>query len=606
MRRPRPGRGLSAKILLLTIAFVLLGEVLIFVPSVARFRLDFLEKRIASAHLAALTVRPEIADALDMDAADALLQHAGVSSIVVKAADQELMLGQTSPIVHAFFDIHQPTWHGLIIDAFETLAARGERMIRVVGPSPQEAGTEVQIIMPEAPLWFAMVGYSVRILTLSVILSLLVAGAIFLALQHLFVQPLRRITEELATFRDHPEAQVAESAPSTRGDEIGIVERELAEMRTALRRSLVEKTRLAALGAAMTQVSHDLRNILASAVLISDRLEASNDPAVRRVAPRLVDTLERAARLCSETLSYARTGPPAPKPERTNLMALLRDVEAEADGRQAGIVWRVEVPPELDVNVDRDQLHRVLANLAQNAREAMGPSGTFTVSSEVTADALRIDLADTGPGIPEKLRQRLFQPFAASSKPTGSGLGLAICRELMRAHGGDVELLRTSPQGTVFRLSLPARLILQPRGARRKPMPLETVGRSALPLLLLLAACGVQGPGIRGYTQPGLQWEVVSFYERYAMEAGATCPQPRMVPVRATVIEETPEQVVMNIRYRWTDEAQLDTDWDDGMLRPMPALQRCNGWNERTFTFAKRTDGSLQVTSMTGPQRRPT
>ena len=220
------------------------------------------------------------------------------------------------------------SWGTLIRGAADTFLHRGERVIRVIGPSPQEEGTTVDIILADGELWTAMVDYSWRLAKFAILLSLLVGSVLFLALQVLIVQPLRQITRELAQFRDRPEDATADGPTMERADEIGVVERALAEMRHSLRRALSEKTRLAGLGAGMSRISHDLRNILATAVLISDRLERSEDPAVRKVGTRLVETLDRASRLCSETLTYARTGPPRPQLRRVNLLALIEQVRA--------------------------------------------------------------------------------------------------------------------------------------------------------------------------------------------------------------------------------------------------------------------------------------
>lgn len=605
MRRTIFSRSLSAKILLLTVACLLIGEVLIYVPSVARFRLTYLQERIAAAHLASLTLAPGQSQRPDIETTDALLGQAGVLALSVNGAEgRTVRLGEVAPVA-AFFDLNDDSWTTLIRHALGTLVHRGKRLIRVIGPSPQEMGTTVDIILPEASMWVAMVDYSIRILTLSVVLSILVAGILFLGLQHMIVRPLRRITGEIADFRSRPEDGTVDRELVPRADEIGVVEGELANMRAGLRGALAEKTRLAALGAGMSRIGHDLRNILATAVLISDRFEASADPAVRRVAPRLVETLDRAVRLCSETLNYARTGPPEPQPRPVPLAELVAKLRAALDTTGAGVTWRLSVPPDLVVAADPDQLFRVLFNLAQNAIEAMREQGgTLRISAELTPTILAIEVADSGPGIPEQVRNRLFEPFAGSSKPDGNGLGLAICRELMRAHGGEIELLGTSERGTIFRLRLPARLGSRAAGSRRTSMPLESVARLALPLLLLLGACGYQGPSVAGY--PGLQNRIQWYYDSNAIEQNATCNTPRMRSVTGSqILEETPETVVMSIRYYWFDESQIDLDRGGFTPMPAPSLQRCNGFAERTFTFVKMTDGSLQVRSMTGPQRRP-
>lgn len=601
MRRTLFGRSLSVKILLLTMACLFLGEILIFVPSIAHFREAYLEERIAAAHLASLAVGKE--DPPEMDRADMLLSHAGVLAFTIHGSHgRTVLLGEVAPVA-AEFDLREESWAELIRDAFETLAHRGMRLIRVSGPSPQELGTTVEITLAEAPLWVAMVEYSARILTISVILSLLVAGMMIIGLQRMIVRPLTRITEAIATFRSRPEDATIDREVSPRADEIGVVEQEFATMRHDLRAALTEKTRLAALGAGMSRIGHDLRNILSTAVLISDRLEASADPAVQRVAPRLIETLDRAVRLCSETLNYARSGPPELRPRPVPLAEMVANVRSSLDGSTTGIVWRTDVPTDLRLEADPDQLFRVLLNLVRNSQEAMGAAGgEIRISARTSRRLVTIDVADTGPGIPDRLRQSLFEPFAGSGKPDGNGIGLAICRELVEAHGGEIELVGTSERGTTFRVRLPA---LGGRGkvGRRARMGLERVASIALLLPTLgLAGCGYEGPAVAGY--PGLQNKIMWYYDSNALEQNATCTQPRMRSITGTqVIDENPESVVMQIRYYWLDEGQLD--FDRGGFTPFPAvpLQRCNGFAERTFTFVKMTDGNLQVRSMSGPQR---
>lgn len=590
-------RSLSAKVLLLTVVFVLIGEVMIYVPSIARFRQGFLQERIGAAHLAMLALSS--APDPDPDTVDALLRHAGVLAIAIDDGRHAPPVGEMAPPDRVVM-LDNASWGTLIRGAADTFLHRGERVIRVIGPSPQEEGTTVDIILADGELWTAMVDYSWRLAKFAILLSLLVGSVLFLALQVLIVQPLRQITRELAQFRDRPEDATADGPTMERADEIGVVERALAEMRHSLRRALSEKTRLAGLGAGMSRISHDLRNILATAVLISDRLERSEDPAVRKVGTRLVETLDRASRLCSETLTYARTGPPRPQLRRVNLLALIEQVEADLDATAPALRWRLDVPADLDLLVDPDQMRRVLTNLARNAAEAMGPAGgELRIRAQASPQRLDLDIADTGPGMPERVREHLFEPFAGSAKPEGNGLGLAICRELMRAHGGEIELLESSARGTIFRLVLPARSTLRAGGPGRSAM-LTNAARAISALALLLAAGACQGPALAGY--PGLQWQTRSFYDDRATEKNWTCNQPRMQTITGTqVVSETPTHVVMNVRYYWVDTSQSPSRGTFPFMSVAPTA--CNGFAQRTFTFVKTTDGNLQPESMTGPQR---
>ena len=455
---PSPLRSLSARLLLLTMGFVLLGEVLIYVPSIARFRKVYLDERIAAAHLATLSLEAAgpggIASALE----DELLSHAGVLSVTLREPAPELMLGQLPP-VQKVLDLRAGGALALIGEAVETLRHGGRRMIRVIGPSPQRPAVLVDISLREAGLWNAMVNYSWRILTLSIVISLITAVLVYAALQLAMVRPLRRITASIMAFRARPEDPEAAMPPTTRGDEIGLVQTELSRMQEGLRAALAQKTRLAALGSAVGKINHDLRNLLANAMLLSDRLEQSQDPQVRHVAPRLVEAMDRAARLCAETLSFARAEVVRPKRTRFALAALLDEVGRSllAQG-QTSIRWRSEVRAEVMLHADRDQLFRVLVNLGRNAVQALGEAGgLISIGAWQAGDATVIELADTGKGIPTAAQAHLFEAFAGSTRPGGTGLGLPIAREIMRAHGGDIELVQTGPDGTVFRLTVPDR-----------------------------------------------------------------------------------------------------------------------------------------------------
>jgi signal transduction histidine kinase len=455
---PSLRRSLSARLLVLTIAFVLLGEVLIYVPSIARFRRGWLDERIAAAHLATLSLQAAGARSLEPRLEAELLSHAGVLSVTLREPAAELMLGQL-PAVQKIVDLRAQSALAMIGEAFDTLRHGGRRTIRVIGPSPQRPSVLVDISLREAGLWDAMVSYSWRILTLSIVISLLTAFLVYAALQLMIVRPLRRITESVVAFRRRPEDAGAALPESTRGDEIGLVQMELRRMQQGLRAALAQKTRLAALGGAVSKINHDLRNLLANAMLLSDRLEQSQDPEVRRVTPRLVESMDRAARLCAETLNFARAEAVAPKKARFALAPLLDEVgQAVLGPDQTGIRWRSDVRAEVMVYADRDQLFRVLMNLSRNAVQALAEGGgVISVGAWQAGEELVIELADTGRGVPDAARTHLFEAFSGSARPGGTGLGLPIAREIMRAHGGDVELVQTGAEGTVFRLTLPSR-----------------------------------------------------------------------------------------------------------------------------------------------------
>jgi signal transduction histidine kinase len=455
---PAVHRSLSARLLVLTIAFVLLGEVLIYVPSIARFRRVYLEERIAAAHLATLSLEAAAPEGISSLLEDELLSQAGVLSVTLREPSAELMLGKL-PAVEEVFDLRTETAPTMIGDAFRTLWLGGDRNIRVFGASPQRPDVLVDVSLREQPLWRAMVDYSWRILNLSVVISLVTAFLVYGTLQLIIVRPLRRITDSVIAFRDRPEDTGVDLPITKRSDEIGLVQNELGRMQKDLRGALAQKTRLAALGAAVGKINHDLRNLLASAMLLSDRLDLSNDPDVRRVTPRLVEAMDRAAKLCSETLSFARAEAGAPHKTRFAVRPLVDEVGQGVLGTEPGPVrLRNEVGDDAMVNADRDQLFRVLMNLARNAEQAMAEDGgLISVSAWRQPGRTVIEIADTGKGVPPAAQAHLFEAFAGSTRPGGTGLGLPISREIMRAHGGDVELAHSADDGTAFRLTLPDR-----------------------------------------------------------------------------------------------------------------------------------------------------
>jgi signal transduction histidine kinase len=264
----------------------------------------------------------------------------------------------------------------------------------------------------------------------------------------------------MVAFRRNPEDETTRPVAERRADEIGIVDREFDNLQDELRAALRQKTRLAELGTAMSKINHDLRNMLATTQLLTDKLARSNDPKVRELAPIMFASIDRAVKLCADTLDYAR-GRPTPRLAAFEFADLVDEVgvqlleQGEASDPNALRDWRNEVEPALAVRADRGLLFRALFNLGRNAFEA--GARAVTIRSTTIASAVVVDVADDGPGVPPHVAASLFQPFAAGGRPGGSGLGLAIARELIRAHGGDITLLTTGPAGATFRFTLPIR-----------------------------------------------------------------------------------------------------------------------------------------------------
>ena len=183
---------------------------------------------------------------------------------------------------------------------------------------------------------------------------------------------------------------------------------------------------------------------------------------MRQIAPRLERSISRAVGLSASTLRFGRADEAAPQLRKINLSEAVALALEDALAPFPELSSRVEVAADLAVLTDADHLHRVLTNLLRNAAQAMeGRNRVGEVEEGLELRAVRdgrliyVTLADHGPGVPEKVRARLFEPFVGADRG-GTGLGLAIARELARAMGGDVTLLRSDASGASFQIVLRA------------------------------------------------------------------------------------------------------------------------------------------------------
>ncbi len=459
-----PFNTLSGRFLGLTIVFVLIAEVLVSVPSIARFRENYLQSRLEHGQIAAIALLATPDDKVTADVGAQLLAAAGVLNVVLRRENvRELVLPSPDdptppPTVDASFNLVTADQWTLMRDALEVLFIGKDRVIQVIGTASQ--GGEVEVAMDEAPLRTALADHARRILYISLGLSLAMAALLFLAVQLLIVRPIDRVVAHMTAFRDDPEDPTRIIAPQEGARELREAEEALKDLEVRLTGALRQKERLAGLGSAVAKISHDLRNMLTTAQLLADRIEASGEPAVQRTAPKLVGSLARAINLCERTLAFGRAEELPPETADFPLAPLVAEV-LENEQHAAGTCARFgsTVPAELLVRADADQLFRVLSNLVRNAAqaiEATGRPGTVSITAGENGTLTEIRVRDSGPGLPEKARENLFRPFTGSVRPGGTGLGLVIAAELVRGHGGVLVLEETGPRGSTFRISLPA------------------------------------------------------------------------------------------------------------------------------------------------------
>jgi signal transduction histidine kinase len=397
--------------------------------------------------------------------AASILGSVGAKTIVLKMKDTRRLLAASDmpPRIDATFDLRDPTAWDSIVAAFYTLTASPGRILSVTGPAPMGAEF-IEITLDETPLRAAMRSYSENILLLSLFISAIVAGLAVLAIHLMVLRPVRRLTSSITQFGDDPENAARIIEPSGRTHEIGIAEDALAVMQHTLVEELNQKKHLAALGLAVAKINHDLRNMLASAQLMSDRLSENSDPLSRRLAPKLVATLDRAIAFCQSTLVYGRAAERPPKLQRVGLRGIVTDAaETVSPPGLARVEIIIETPDDFEVRADPEHLFRILLNLLRNAVDALESAGPepgrrprVRVRAWYENAGAIIEVADTGPGIPLMAREHLFAAFQTSGRVGGTGLGLSIAADLVRAQGGEISLVEPSEDGgATFHIFMP-------------------------------------------------------------------------------------------------------------------------------------------------------
>jgi signal transduction histidine kinase len=446
---------LSGRLWLLTTLAVLLSEIVVFLPNIARERHLWLVGRVEDAALAASAANDS---QIGTETQDALLRLSGIEGIqLIDPGGKAGVTVSPTPASTEAIDLQQEGLLTGLRRALIALVSTGDQSIRVTGDNPFRPRMRVELVYHQRALNAALRDSAVDFAGLSLLIAAVTGGIVYVAVLILLVRPVRRITGSIAAFRANPERTVPlipDEVSPLADDEITLAGQELAAMQHELRAALWRNARLVALGTMVAKVAHDLRGILTPALLTAERLQLSADPKVSKAGDMLVQTVDRASELVRRALDYTREGPP---PLELRPVGLAKLVDEAADtARPLGGAFRLtnRVAPALLGRADRNELFRVLVNLLRNAAEA--GSGNVQVVAERVGNSLQIEIIDDGPGLPEEARVNLFRPFAGSIRYGGSGLGMAIARDLMLAHGGDIALVQTSSSGTTFRLTLPA------------------------------------------------------------------------------------------------------------------------------------------------------
>ena len=456
---------LSGRLMLLTMAFSILAQVVVYLPAASSFVRSWTSDRVMGGRMLALALTAAPPEARTRELEARLLEGmGGPLAIRIHGGGTPWLIARDGiePRVDREIDIRRATWFGPLRAVLRALSWAGPSTVRLITPGV-DGVDRVDLVIDDTAFRDAVLAFTRSYFLVSTLISLITGALLYLALHVVVVGPVRRLSGNIASFAANPEDASRVIAPSGRQDEIGRAEEALARMEAALSGELRQRHHLAELGLAVSKVNHELRNMLTTAQLLGDRLSEVDDPAVRRVTPRLIRTLGRAIAYCEATLAYGRASESPPQRRLVKLRPLVEDqldLARLADG--VPITIEIDVPSDLQVDADPDHLARVLLNLMRNAVEALSQARTADARIDVVArragNSVTMRVSDNGPGIPGRIRERLFSAFQSSERSGGTGLGLPVADELIRLHGGRLTLEAGGGPGATFAMTISDRL----------------------------------------------------------------------------------------------------------------------------------------------------
>jgi signal transduction histidine kinase len=460
--------GLRGRLLLLTVGFIVFAGLLIYPPAVANYRTQWLHERAQAAEIAAVAIAAAPQGQVSAQLTEKLSTLSEVVSVALQSPDMREMVvappvGLHPDLVRVQLD--EATGVGGVMDTLATMVGPGRRYMQIFFTPRTDPTSEMEVLAPEASLKRDLLLYTGAFLLVGLVIAAVSGVLMYLAIYRLVVRPMQALTNSVIRFAESPETPQPEipEGRQVRADEIRRAMTALRDMQTAVSASFRQRKRLADLGEAVAKINHDLRNSLAAAQIVSESLAQSEDPRVKRAAPRLERALERAINLAEATLRYGRAEPEAPpnlQPAR--LAPILAEAAGEALAAHGGVAFELNAPEDVAALVEPEHVHRIVGNLVRNSARAISAQKERTAQGCVRVDVRRADgsviveVADNGPGVAPTVREKLFQPFSGSGSRDGAGLGLAIARELARGMKGDLQLAKSDAGGATFRLKLPA------------------------------------------------------------------------------------------------------------------------------------------------------
>jgi signal transduction histidine kinase len=252
--------------------------------------------------------------------------------------------------------------------------------------------------------------------------------------------------------------QLMQSAPDTLPKNfLGVVVERLRDTNSRFIEQLLQSERLSLLGTMVSSIIHDFKNPMSAILSSADYLEKHEaSDAARRLAEIIHASATRMVDMTEELLDFAR-GTINLRPTSTSTKRLLEllDQEILQQIRDSGVQLDVHCEDVGPLFLDERRLVRCLTNIVKNAKEAVGSEGNIRIEMRDAEPNLAVSIEDDGPGVPEAIRGRIFEPFATYGKKDGTGLGMAISKATLDAHGGQIWLESESKRGAIFHLLIP-------------------------------------------------------------------------------------------------------------------------------------------------------
>ena len=451
--------SMSGRLALFSIAFIFLLEITFLVPALTFYRFNRLQERVDDAALVAEALLSTPNPQIDTDQSKELLESAKILDLAIVREDrrERLLLPNNTFTISNVVNLTEMTVFQIMLNGMSCITSNPNGVMLVVG-QPQNGFSKIETAVEEAPICNDVRKFGFNLLIMSMIISMLAGCILFVTVSRQFVRPILFLTKAITNFQGSKNPRVKVEARS-KIKEFYDAEVSLRQMQKRIAKSMRQKERLANLGESVAKIQHDLRNMLSTAHMVADNLEDSDDPKVRKSAPRLVRAIDRAIELSSQTLEYGRVGERKARVESVDLWEIIAEiVEEETDlVRDQSVEITFDCGNDIFATADRSFVRRIIQNLVRNARQILeeGDGGTIHVLAETNDDKIHISVSDNGPGMSEVAMDGLFQPFKGSSRIGGTGLGLAISKELSELMHGKLELASSNASGTIFVLILP-------------------------------------------------------------------------------------------------------------------------------------------------------